>query len=121
MEKKYDLMERTNVFAKQIRRFLLKMPKNYILTEDGKQLARASGSVGANYIEAQDPISEKDAFLRIRICRKEAKECVYWLDLLGVHGFEMELEEIRIELLNESTELTKIFGAIVNKLKVKSL
>jgi four helix bundle protein len=120
MEKTYDLMARTNVFAKEVRIFLLRLPKNYMLTEDGKQLARASGSVGANYIEAQDPISEKDAFLRIRICRKEAKECIYWLDLLGVHSLEKNLDDKRIELLNEATELTKIFGAIVNKLKDKS-
>ena len=82
---------------------------------------RSSGSVGANYIEAQDPVSEKDAFLRIRICRKEAKESIYWLDLLGVHQFEPEVEKKRIELLNEATELTKIFGAIVTKLKEKGL
>jgi four helix bundle protein len=120
MEKKYDLMERTNLFAKAVRSFLLKLPKSYILTEDGKQLARASGSVGANYIEAQDPVSDKDAFLRIRICRKEAKECIYWLDLLGVHQFEANIEETRVALLNEAMELTKIFGTIVNKLKLKA-
>jgi len=119
MAKKYDLMERTNAFAKQVRKFLLKLPKSYIITEDGKQLTRASGSVGANYIEAQDPISGKDAFLRIRISRKEAKECVYWLDTLGVHELEPELEKARIVLMNEGVELTKIFGAIVNKLRDK--
>ena len=119
MEKKYDLMDRTNLFAKETRRFLLRLPKNFVMFEDVKQLVRASGSVGANYIEAQDPISDKDAFLRIRICRKEAKECIYWLDLFGVHQFEPEVENKRIELLNEATELTKIFGAIVNKLKGK--
>ncbi|HLP18924.1 MAG TPA: four helix bundle protein [Chitinophagales bacterium] len=117
MEKKYDLMERTNVFAKQVRSFLLKLPKNYILTEDGKQLVRASGSVGANYIEAQDPISDKDAFLRIRISRKEAKESAYWLDLIGVHALDADLEQTRVKLMNEAVELTKIFGAIVSKLK----
>ena len=83
-------------------------------------MARASGSVGANYIEAQDPVSEKDAFLRIRISRKEAKECIYWLDLIGVHQLESELEETRKVLMNEALELTKIFGAIVNKLKGKT-
>lgn len=93
MDKKYDLIERTKVFAKEVRRFLLKLPRNVATNEDAKQLVRASGSVGANYIEAQDPISEKDAFLRIRICRKEAKESIYWLDLLGVNNLEPELEK----------------------------
>ncbi len=42
--------------------------------EDGKQVVRASGSVGANYIEANESLSKKDFVMRIKICRKEAKE-----------------------------------------------
>jgi four helix bundle protein len=119
MEKAFDLAIRTNVFAKDVRKFLFSLPKNLLLLEDAKQLARSSGSVGANYIEAQDPISEKDAFLRIRICRKEAKESVYWLDLIGVHQLNESLEKDRVRLMGEALELTKIFGAIVKKLKAK--
>ena len=82
-------------------------------------MIRSSGSVGANYIESQDPVSEKDSFLRIRICRKEAKESVYWLDLLGSYNLNEAQEKERIKLMNEATELTKIFGTIVQKLKLK--
>lgn len=96
------------------------LPKNYLLMDDVRQLLRSSGSVGANYIEAQDPISQKDASLRIKICRKEAKESAYWLDLLEVHSFEPEIEEERNELRREAQELTKIFGTIVQKLKQKA-
>ena len=42
--------------------------------EDGKQLIRASGSVGANYIEANESLNKKDFIMRIKVCRKEAKE-----------------------------------------------
>ncbi|MBK7148170.1 MAG: four helix bundle protein [Bacteroidetes bacterium] len=121
MDKKFDLGGRTNLFAKEVRKFVMLLPKNFVIMEDAKQLVRASGSVGANYIEAQDPISEKDAFLRIRICRKEAKESGYWLDLLSVHNFAEELEKKRNELMNEAIELTKIFGAITSKLKNKGV
>lgn len=117
VEKKYDLEERTKVFAKEAGKLLLQVLKNVVVFEDVKQLVRSSGSVGANYIEAQEPISEKDAFLRIRICRKEAKESAYWLD---VHNFDAHLEKTRIELFKEAVELTKIFGSITNKLKYKA-
>jgi len=42
-------------------------------------LVRASGSVGANYIEANESLSKKDFLMRVKICRKEAKESRYWL------------------------------------------
>lgn len=119
MERKYDLIERTNLFAKQVRGFLFQLPKGYLILEDSKQLIRSSGSVGANYIESQEPISDKDSFLRIRICRKEAKESMYWLDLLGSYNLNETQELERIKLMNEATELTKIFGTIVQKLKLK--
>lgn len=116
--KKYDLEKRTEEFAKLVRKYLLSIPKNVVAMEDARQLARSSGSVGANYIEAQDPISKKDAFLRMRICRKEAKESAYWLRIFEVHNHPAELEVKRTVLLAEAQELTKIFGAIVNKLRM---
>ena len=38
--------------------------------EDAKQVIRASGSVGANYTEANEALSKKDFLMRIKICRK---------------------------------------------------
>jgi len=72
--KRYDLEERTLNFAKKVRDFVRKIPRTISNIEDGKQLIRASGSVGANYIEANESLSKKDFSLRIKICRKEAKE-----------------------------------------------
>ena len=82
--------------------------------EDGSQLLRASGSVGANYIEANESLSKKDFLMRIKICRKEAKESGYWLRLIDVGrdpALALEVEN----LIQESTELTSIFGAILHK------
>ena len=80
--KKYDLEERTLKFAINSRLFLKKLPKTISNIEDAKQYARSSGSVGANYIEANESLSKKDICVRIKICRKEAKESSYWLKIM---------------------------------------
>jgi four helix bundle protein len=112
--KKYDLEERTQKFAKNVRNFVKQLPKNISNIEDGKQLIRSSGSVGANYIEANEALSKKDFILRIKISRKEAKESRYWLDLIDITN-AIELEEDRQKLNTEATELMNIFGAIIRK------
>jgi four helix bundle protein len=110
--KKYDLEERTFEFARDVRAFVKKLPKTSANIEDGKQLIRSSGSVGANYIEANESLGKKDFTMRIKICRKEAKESRYWLRLLETPD---ELESERTYLIKESIELTNIFGSILRK------
>ena len=112
--KQYDLEERTLQFAKKVRAFVKTLPRTTGNFEDGKQLIRSSGSIGANYIEANEAISKKDFLYRIRICRKEAKESRFWLELLDTDDRD-EMEKNRSILVIESTELMKIFGAILNK------
>ncbi len=82
--------------------------------EDGRQLIKASGSVGANYIEANEALSKKDFLMRIRISRKEAKESRFWLRLVDT-GDDQKQEPRRQELVQEATELMSIFGSIVRK------
>jgi four helix bundle protein len=69
--------------------------------------------VGANYIEANEALGKKDFLMRIKICRKEAKESGYWLRLLEVSNIDLQQEQEM--LLKESTELTKIFSSILTK------
>ncbi len=85
--KRYDLEDRTFEFATKVRKFVRRLNKDIANFDDCKQLIRSSGSVGANYIEANEALSKKDFAMRIKICRKEANE------------------------------LTHIFGAIVTKSK----
>ena len=113
-KRKYDLEERTFVFAKNVRAFVKKLVKTIANIEDGKQLVKASGSVGANYIEANEALSKKDFIMRIKICRKEAKESRYWLKLIDIEDGN-EQEKARKELEKESTELMNIFGSILRK------
>jgi len=112
--KQYDLEERTLKFAKRIRVFVKKLKKTIANIEDGRQLVKASGSVGGNYIEANEALSKKDFVMRIKICRKEAKESAYWLKLIDTEG-DSVLEPERQELVQEATELTSIFGSILRK------
>ena len=112
----YDLEERTFLFAKNVRSLVRKLPKTIANIEDGKQLINASGSVGANYIEANESFSKKDFVFRVKICRKEAKESRYWLRLVFSDN-STELEGERERLVQEATELTNIFGAIIQKSK----
>ena len=112
--KPYDLEERTLEFAKRVRAFVKRLPKTIANIEDSRQLVKASGSVGANYIEANEAISKKDFVYRIKICRKESKESRYWLRLVDTED-DTELDKERDDLVRESTELMNIFGAILQK------
>jgi len=111
-EKKYDLEDRTLVFAKDVRALIKKLSKTLSNIEDSKQLIRSSGSVGANYIEANEALSKKDFIMRIKICRKEAKESQYWLKLIDSQD-NSEIENNRKKMNQEAVELTNIFGAIL--------
>ena len=112
--KRYDLEDRTLEFARKVREFVPMLKRTSANIEDGKQLVRSSGSVGANYIEANEALSKKDFLMRIKICRKEAKESRYWLRLVETHG-DVRHEQLREALVQEATELTHVFGAIVTK------
>ena len=112
--KQYDLEIRTFMFAKRCRDFTNKIPRNIANMEYVRQLIRSSGSVAANYIEANEALSKKDFVMRIKICRKEAKESGLWLRLIDVGDLDNGIQQA---LIQEATELMKIFGAILERSK----
>ena len=75
---KFQPWKRTFLFARAVRDYVTKLPGNITNQEIGRQLIRSAGSVGANYIEANEALSKKDFLFRIKICRKEVKESCYW-------------------------------------------
>ena len=107
--KRYDLEERCLKFAQRVRDYVKKLPRTISNIEYGKQLIRASGSVGANYIEANESLGKKDFKMKIKISKKEAKESRYWLRL--TEPLKENLKE-KAELITEATELMRIFGSI---------
>ena len=115
-EKVYDLEERTFQFSKNVRLFIKTLPKTIANIEDGRQVIRASGSVGANYREANEALSKKDFVMRIKISRKEAKESSYWLRLINETN-NLKNAGDALYLIQEANELKKIFSAILEKSK----
>ncbi len=112
--KQYDLEERTFIFSKNICLFCKSIPKNISNLEYKKQLIRSSGSIGANYIEANESLGKKDFSMRVKISRKEAKESIYWIRLILSTNDKSILIEGN-KLLNEAIELKKILSSILNK------
>jgi four helix bundle protein len=115
-KKIYDLEKRTFQFAENVRSFIKQIPRTIGNIEDGKQLIRSSGSIGANYIEANESLSKKDLRMRIKISRKEAKESRFWLGLIDCKQNE-KLMKLQSLLIEESTELLNIFSAIMRKVE----
>jgi four helix bundle protein len=112
-DKPEDLGTRTERFAADVRVFLKLIPMGVSNLEDAKQLARSSGSVAANWIEADEALTFKDRVYRFKVCRKEAKESGLWLRLLDPGKSSTS----RNKLLAESTELLRIFSSIIRKLE----
>ena len=112
IKKPYDLEERTLQYTKDVISLVSKATKNLSNIEIAKQLIRSSGSVGANYIEANESLGKKDFVMHARIARKEAKENRYWLQLMECNEC---LQPLRDQLTQESTELLKILSKIIEK------
>lgn len=110
----YDLEERTFLFTRDVSDFCRKLPRDISNQEYIKQVVRSVGSIGANYIEANEALSKKDFVLRLRISRKEAKESAYWLRLLIEINGE-EFRDVGLKLHKESVELKKILSTIIEK------
>lgn len=110
--KTYDLEERTLKFTERVASYVNRLPRTIPNVEIGRQLIRAAGSVGANYVEANEALSKKDFLMRVKISKKEAKESRYWLKLSQTDKRELGEQE---SLIQESIELMKIFGSIIEK------
>lgn len=110
----FDLEQRTFEFAGRVRRFVKRLRLGVSNIDDARQVVRSSGSIGANYIEANEALSRKDFAMRLRIARKEAKETRYWLRLMDV-GDDVELLGERDTLAQESHELMCILAAILRE------
>jgi len=109
-----DLEDRTFRFAKSVRAFVKQLPRTVSTTEDVRQLVRASGSVAANWIEADEALSKKDFLMRVKICRKEAKESRLFLRLIDA-GLTKSTITARDGLAAEARGLTLIFSSIISK------
>src|SRR3989338_8224570 len=107
----FDLERRTTEFAKQVILLCRKLPKDAVNSRLVSQVVGSSGSIGANYREANDTLGPKDFVSRLRISRRETKETMHWLELIETANSERKIE-IK-PLSNEAIELCKIFSTII--------
>jgi four helix bundle protein len=112
-QRRFDLEERTLIFAKKIIRLCKELPNNAVNFKLVDQIIRSAGSIGANYREANESLGKKDFVHRLKIARKEAKETSFWLDLI-LEANQEKKQSIN-ELIEEANELRNILSAIINK------
>jgi four helix bundle protein len=113
MHKENNLEKRTLEFSKNIINLIKRLNKELINNILCRQLLRSATSIGANYREANEAVTKKDFKNKIVTSRKEAKETVYWLDLLQESNktYETNVKALR----EEAYELLKIFASIAIK------
>ncbi len=111
--KVYDLEERTFQFALAVRVCLAEGRWTRTQWADVNQLLRSSGSIAANYIEANNAVSKSDFAYRIAISKKEAAESCLWIRLLGETTSTEPLREILRTHYREADEITRILATIL--------
>jgi len=114
--KKFNLIERTASFSRRVLSLAQFYSKDFLINKTIiVQLLRSATAIGANYIEANDALGIKDFLMRLRISRKEAKETIYWLNLLK--GVCLECDNVVEELIDEANQLKNILSAIIIKVE----
>lgn len=117
MQKIFDIHERIYQFVLSVMQLIQKVPKSLVNLVIIKQLSRAITSVGANDQEA-DGVSSKADFIHCNtIVRKELKESVFWLRILGDLNFMIKAN-VQKEI-TEGKELIKIISKIIINTKSK--
>ncbi len=76
-KKTYDLEERTYLFAKNCRLLVTSLDRTISNNEDVRQLVRSSGSIAANYIEANEKLGDKDLCSGLKLQEKKPKNQYY--------------------------------------------
>jgi len=116
-EKSFNLEKRTLKFANDVILLCKSIKENTITRPLISQLIRSATSVGANYCEANNASSKKDFRNKIFICKKEAQETKYWLELLKTAWPERK-DEIN-DLFQECHEFVLIFQKIISTMQEK--
>lgn len=115
---KYDLEERTLKLAKDIIFTIKKIQITSINKRIIEQLVGSSGSIGANYNEANESESKKDFYHKIQISKKEIKETLHWLRLLSASN--PEISDDLEQHWSETHELLLIFSKILSSRKLNN-
>lgn len=110
-----ELKKRLIRFVIDIIKLFKKLPNTLENQIIFKQLIRSASSIGANYAEAVYAHTRVEFIHCMNICRKEAHETLYWLELLAEANINQK-EEIKI-CAEEARSILKIFIASVKTAK----
>jgi four helix bundle protein len=114
---KTSILDRARKFAVQVLLISSQLPKNPAGFTIADQLVRAATSIGANLIEAQEAVSSRDFLYKISISLKEAKETLYWLEL--IEGSKLLPKDVLSTLIQECNEIVRMLVTTSRKLKEK--
>lgn len=114
VQPRQDLLVRSRAFAQSVRALVRKTPRSLGNMSDIRALIKASGSIGYRYIGADEAGSRTEFISEMSAARRECRHCALWLSLLTGNP-EDGTETARQTLLQEATELERIFNAIVFK------
>lgn len=115
-DKIQNLRNKIRKFIQEIIIFARTLPNDDIGRIFLKQIIRSATSIGANFEESTEAESNKDVIHKMSIVRKEAKETLYWLEII-----ESTFPALNIKtgiLKTECLELIRIFASIINKRKL---
>ena len=112
---KEELLKRTFNSSKSTIYFINKLPRNTVNLTLRKQLLRSITSIGANYREALEAESKKDFIHKLAICKKEARESIYWLNLILENN--PSIKKKLGPIIDESQQFVKIFASSIKKKK----
>ncbi|MCG3127605.1 MAG: hypothetical protein CHACPFDD_02471 [Phycisphaerae bacterium] len=93
------------------------MPSDIAAACVARQLVRSGTSVGANVEEAEAAHSKAEFIQKMNIARRESREAVYWLRLVGDSNM-VRPSRLR-ELTSEAEEILKVITAIVRNARRK--
>ena len=111
---KNDLTERLFNFAIAVICIIRKFPRSSEYQVISYQLCKSATSSGANYEEALAGSSKQDFIYKTEISLREMKESNYWLRIIKAIEEKGVLSRDSIdELINESSQLSKILASII--------
>ena len=113
---KFELMERTRLFAAKVYNFVNKFPDSQGAKVISYQILKSSSSEAANYRAACRGKSRADFINKMKIVEEEADESLFWLQF--IKDVELMKNDVELDfLIKEADELVAIFTKSLKTLK----
>jgi len=112
-----SFVQRLLKFGVAVIRLTNKFPKTPAGFAIASQLIRSATAIGANFVEAQDASSARDFVQKLSIALREARETIYWLQIVQMSG--LVSETLLTESIKENNEIIAVLVTSVKSSKLK--